>query len=236
MARTVRDANLETRTARDRLTIRKKPYWRTIDPGRHIGYYKGARGGSWIARYFLGRGRYIEKKLGIADDTHDADAVEILSFSQAQERARAWFAEQARKKAGLGPDGPYTVANAIEDYLDWFSSHRKSLSDTRVAAEAHILPKLGQIEVSELTTRAIREWHEELAATPARIRTRKGQPVRYKESTDRDDNRPRKATANRILTVLKAALNRAYREGDVASDEAWRRVERFRGADVARDR
>ena len=44
MARTVRDSNLETRTARGRLKSRKKPYWRSIDRGLHLGYFKGARG------------------------------------------------------------------------------------------------------------------------------------------------------------------------------------------------
>jgi integrase len=41
---------------------------------------------------------------------------------------------------------------------------------------------------------------------------------------------------NRILTVLKAALNHAWREGRVVSDDAWRRVTPFREADAARVR
>jgi integrase len=46
----------------------------------------------------------------------------------------------------------------------------------------------------------------------------------------------RRAAANRILTVLKAALNHAWREGKVSSDDAWRRVAPFREADAARVR
>jgi integrase len=38
------------------------------------------------------------------------------------------------------------------------------------------------------------------------------------------------------LTVLKAALNRAWREGKIPSDEQWRRVEPFEEADAARVR
>jgi hypothetical protein len=38
---------------------------------------------------------------------------------------------------------------------------------------------------------------------------------------------------NRLLTVLRAALNRAFRDGRVASDEAWRKVRPFREADAA---
>ena len=44
--------------------------------------------------------------------------------------------------------------------------------------------------------------------------------------------RARRATANRTLTVLKAALNHAYQESRVASDEAWRKVKPFREADA----
>jgi integrase len=39
--------------------------------------------------------------------------------------------------------------------------------------------------------------------------------------------RKRKATANRSLTMLKAALNRAFHGGRVASDTAWRKVKPF---------
>jgi integrase len=39
-----------------------------------------------------------------------------------------------------------------------------------------------------------------------------------------------------VLTILKAALNRAWRDGKIASDDAWRRVEPFEEADAARVR
>jgi hypothetical protein len=40
MPRKVRDANLETRTARSRLKVAHKPFFRLIEPGLHIGYRK----------------------------------------------------------------------------------------------------------------------------------------------------------------------------------------------------
>jgi site-specific recombinase XerD len=48
--------------------------------------------------------------------------------------------------------------------------------------------------------------------------------------------RKRRATANRILTVLKAALNHAWKSSHVASDDAWRRVKPFRAVETARVR
>ena len=49
-----------------------------------------------------------------------------------------------------------------------------------------------------------------------------------------DGRRARRASANRVLTILKAALNRAYHDGKVPTDDAWRRVKPFTNADAAR--
>src|ERR1700730_15546749 len=100
MARTVRDANLETRTARLRLGMRAEPYWRTIDAGAHLAYYRGRRGGTWVARLYQD-GRYRKTALATADDMSDADGVAILSFAQAQAAARKWFSRLARHAAGI---------------------------------------------------------------------------------------------------------------------------------------
>ena len=48
--------------------------------------------------------------------------------------------------------------------------------------------------------------------------------------------RSRRASANRIFGVLKAALNLAFREGHAESDEAWRRVKPFREASAPKIR
>ena len=49
-------------------------------------------------------------------------------------------------------------------------------------------------------------------------------------------NRRRGATANRVLTILKAALNDAYHEGRVPTNEGWQRVKACRQVDSARIR
>ena len=50
---------------------------------------------------------------------------------------------------------------------------------------------------------------------------------------DEDARRARKATANRILTMLKAALNRTFQADRVSSDSAWRKVKPFKRVDEA---
>ncbi len=61
MARSVRDASLDTRTARSRLKARGKPYWRQLEPGLSIGYRKPLSGpGKWVVRHYLGGGDRYE--------------------------------------------------------------------------------------------------------------------------------------------------------------------------------
>ncbi len=243
MPRIVRDAKIDTRAARYRLPVNHEPHWRAINRGEHLGYRKGKRGGAWIARYRPDGGRYFKTVLGKADDTRDADGFAVLTYRQAQDKARDWFAEQARKaaKGEVGPDEPYTVADTMRDYLDWYAIHRKpsGLAFATYATNAHILPELGTVAVNALTTKKIETWHQALATTPARVRSGKFETTKYREApSDSDGERARKATANRILIALRAALNRAFRnvENGIAGDAAWRRVERFEDVDAAKVR
>ena len=239
MARTVRNAKIDTRSARAKLKARREPYWTSIQPGCAIGYRKGATGGTWIARYYnstaVPKLRY--HALGTADDAMDGDDSISLSFAQAQTRARKWFGAEARKSGGLDDDitiGPYRVRDAVGDYLKWYNRRGgKSLGATVNVAEVHILPKLGDIELRNLTPKKIRDWHLGIAEAEARVRLGRTGERRYRASTGDDEaKRRRRATANRVLTVLKAALNHAWREGKTASDEAWRRVTPFQNVDT----
>lgn len=236
MARTVRDANLESRTARSRLKARGKPYFRTLEPGLHLGYRRPVSGpGKWVARHYVGDQKYDVETLAVADDFSDADGVAILSFHQAQGLARSRMVSRAH--AAVGKTTPLTVADAIDSYIQFLETNRKSGREGRYAADAFILPKLGAIEVETLTTDAIRSWHAMVAKAPARIRTRPGQEQQFKvDTSDPEQVRRRKSSANRILTVLKGALNQAWRDGKVSSDSAWRRVEPFENVEAARVR
>jgi integrase len=231
MARTVKDALLATRTARASLPVRKKPHYRLILQGFHLGYYRGTRTGSWSARRFIGQGRYEESKLGAADDIADADGVAILSFAQAQERAREWFSARAKADAGHEePIPPYIVAAALDDYeRDYVRRGGKAVDRLRYAINGHIRPEFGPIELDKLSRRKIEGWLENLAGTPARLRSRKGQAPRHREQDDSPEGiRRRRETANRILTVLKAALNLAYQHGKIQAKVAWEPVKPYR--------
>ncbi len=238
MTRTVRDTNLEHRAARLRLTPRRKPYWRLLETGLHLGYRRTKEGGgSWVARRFIGEGKYLETKIGVADDLQEADGVALQSFKHAQEAARRWWSDEQRREAGHAPDdGPYTVANALDAYFDERERRgSKGLAKDRAAAELRIVPALGEIELAKLTTKRIRDWHTGLATAAKLTRTARAAKERKSRAVDMKDPdavRARRSTANRTLTVLKAALNHAFHEGRAASDDAWRKVKPFREADA----
>lgn len=236
MARTVRNAKIDTRSARAKLKTRREPYWTLIARGCAVGYRRGTNGGTWIARLRDDAGKQHYAALGAADDARDADGLTVFSFAQAQERARDFFARQARQLAGdLAPaDGPRTVASALDAYFaDREKRGSKGLAQDRASARARILPELGELELEKLTTNRIRDWHTALAMAPKRVRAgrlaKEPRKSRAIDPKNTDAVRARRATANRVFSVLKASLNYAFREGWIASDEPWRRIRPFRG-------
>jgi len=127
------------------------------------------------------------------------------------------------------PSGLYTVQDAIEAYLSSFEG--KSLYQTRRAAELHILKsKLAERPLVELTTEEINRWHRNISK--AKPRARSATVDRYRPTDGKDPKeteRRRRASSNRTLTILKAALNRAFKHGYVDDDLAWKRVKSFEG-------
>lgn len=239
MGRTVRDTNLETRTARLKLTPRRKPYWRVLEGGLHMGYRRTKEGGgSWVARRFVGDHKYLETKLGTADDLQDADGVTLQSFGQAQGAARKWWKAAERADRGLAPDtGPYTVADALRDYFaDREHAGSKGVKGDRQGAAARIIPQLGEVEVEKITTVKIKAWLAGLAKSDKFVRNKMVATKQATRGFDVDDPeavRARRSTANRILTILKAALNHAFTHDRASSDAAWRKVKPFKEADAA---
>src|SRR3954451_12131937 len=180
MARVLRDPKLDTRSARLKLPPRREPHWSKLGPARHLGYRRlGRERGTWIAKAYDPETRKrAYKALGAADDVLDADGRDVLTFAQAQERARAWFPSAFRSPEELeeGNEAHRTVGDAVRAYLDWLGRNRKPTTtrEARYAAQAHILPALGPVRLDRLSARRIAGWHEALADAPLRVRTAKG--------------------------------------------------------------
>jgi len=235
MVRTKPDPSLKSRDSRSKLLKRHNPYWLVLEKGRALGYRKGEKGGNWLAKYYdpLADPSRLQVKLGAADDDSDPDGKMVLSFSQAQEAAREWFKEAFHKATGERiRNGPYTVANAVDDYLEDRKKHGvKTAARMKWDFDARVITSLGNIQASKLTKRRIEVWMEEVATSPARHRRKEG-----KVPETEDELRARKASANRLWKNLKAALNLAVRERKVQSDVGWKEVKPFPGTHAPRIR
>ena len=240
MARTVRHARLESRTSRSRLPDKdhpwgRQPFWQALIPGRaHLGYqkWKGDREGRWILRRFIGGNKYRVIPLGRADDADKADGQTVLSYEQAISRARGMVDSPAGGKIER-----LTVRQALSLYQALKEDEGRPVGDIISRGGAHILPVLGDLVVSELTPDVLRRWLANLAAAPAQTRPKAGKPQYYPAPETDEDVRRRRASANRVLSILKAALNHAYDAGHIANRDAWgRKLRPFRDVEVARIR
>jgi integrase len=173
--------------------------------------------------------------IGIADDVSDADGVTEFSFWQAV--AKAQERRTARALDATGKAGPFTVEDAVKAYLEFLEGRGKRVLDTHLRAQAHIYPTLGSIEAATLTSEVLRKGHAGLVKALPRARTGPGKAQRHRAfNGDAEAVRRRRSSANRVLTVLKAALNHAFHESKVPSDTAWRKVKPFAKVDAARVR
>jgi len=106
----VRDARLETRTARRRLKPRRKPYWVRVAPTIWLGYRALQRPpGTWNVG---GNAKRWIRKIAYADDLERANGKTILDFWQGQEAAK----KVARGEDGTAGDRPHTVGEALDSY------------------------------------------------------------------------------------------------------------------------
>jgi len=234
MPRKARDPKLDTRTARLQLEVRRSAYTRLLEAGLFLLYYRNRNRGSWAVRvYDATKGRRITSKLGLADDYQEADGLTILDFSQAQAAARV---ARSRLLTGWRPLAKHaingiTVEQAVSNYINWLGTHRKSQRSIRTALMRHVPPELAKRTVESLTTEELQAWHVGIAQEPARCRAKKGEVGKARSV---QDPRARRSTANRLLAYLKAALNRAWKDGQVQAREAWMRVQPFEKVTAAR--
>jgi len=198
MAKTLKEAPLTTRNARDKLG--EGVHWRGIDPEVHLGYRKGKRGGVWLVRWRNGAG-YRQERLGTADDSI---AEGTLSFADAVRTGRERV-EAARREARAVAEGPaQTVRSAVLAYMaerDARESDRKGRpvrSDATHRLERYVVGKeargnrataaaatLADVALHNLDEAKLLTWRHSL---PAALRS---------------------TTRQRLVNDLKAALNAA---------------------------
>jgi integrase len=177
---------------------------------------------------------WLDAESGLTPTTTAVPSFPTRAFRHPFNRAPSPEPPNAPPKKGPTLDAAgYTVADAVADYVENFQDSPTTLRDTLYHINAAILPAFGMNRVVDLQVEEIRAWHRKIAERPRKVRGRKGEGPRYHQGPfDAEARRRRKSSANRVLVVLKAALNHAYRDGKVPTDDAWRRVQAFRRVSI----
>ena len=217
MAQSARNTKVETRTNRLKLAKGRR-YYTKIGEGLMLVYRRtGAGFGTWSAKILRPSGEYELRALGEADDQQDSNGADVLTFYEAQQRARdACSAE--KMSAGIGRRGPLTLRQAIERYADGRESRKYAETD-----KARLLSTLSETQldtaVIDLSKGALEKWRNGLVA--------KGDDEAVRQSKD---------SANRVLTILKASLNHAFADdaNRIPTDKPWRTVKAFKNVGAAR--
>lgn len=163
-----------------------------ISSGRHLGYYKGKRGASWIARCRSPLdGSYVSRTLGNCDDQADADGRAILCWKDALEKALAWFQQVQTpgylEAADLTVEKAAAEYSAMRDARDSVRAGRPVRSDGRSRMNRYVVvdEELSGIRLHDLTEAHLRAWL--------------GRQKQLKLTT-----------RQRLANDLKAALNHCY--------------------------
>lgn len=195
--------DLSNKTVRKKLKSRSSAYTQKLAEGRALGYRKRTPGqpGRWLLRTARHPSGYDFEVLGTADDNVAADGTEILSYSQALTAALGRAVADPNK---------ITVAEALDRWAR-FKCQSAATEKRKLDIESQarrIAVEFGRKTLNNLTAREIGQWMEKTVAAGK-------------------DQRARRATANKNLAVLKAALSRAADEADYQGPRAWAQTKKF---------
>ena len=134
MAQHIRASNLESRSARLKLPVAKKPVFIRIGDGVGLGYRRNRTAGTWIVEPLTAKAANWTKAFATADDFEEADGGSILNFWQAQDRARAL---QVTARIDGADDGKLINVKQASNAMKAISRH--------VVATSQMSPAFGSI-------------------------------------------------------------------------------------------
>ncbi|MCC8363267.1 site-specific integrase [Lysobacter sp. A6] len=239
-------AHLRSPTARESLPAQAEPYWLQLSPGRFLGYQRAQRrtSSSWRVRVLVG-GKYHKARLATADDVAKGDGIHILSFKEAVDRAHT-HAVVARPDTNAAVRYPRHAGGgaSVNDIVADYHQHRATTpggrsgrpmgESARKTSESswrlHAGQSIGLIPVEALTPADVRRWHAGIASSPP---VNRGKALPF-DPADPEQVRARQETANRVLTIVKAALNLAWEQERLPHSilrDWWNAVQKFQTSD-----
>jgi integrase len=163
MARKVSFSALESRSARLRLKVRRRPYsGPSLARGISLMYRRNKTNGTWVLKATDGHGAYWTKGFALADDFEDADAKNVLTFYEAQDAAK----RLARGEDGSADNAPITIDSALKDYRrDLISRNANPYNAEH--PRLHLTSVLLSKPVALLTATDLKKWRDSLLGTMA---------------------------------------------------------------------
>jgi len=195
MARRVRHSSLETRTARLKLGVRRKPYsGPSLARGVTLQYRRNKTNGSWVIKASDGHGKYWTQAIAEADDHDESNGKTILTFFEAQDAAK----KLARGEDGSTGNAPITVDGALKAYrrdLEARAANPYNADWPRLHLSSVLLAK----PVALLTATELKKWRDGLLG------------------------KMKPATINRLCGCLSAALALAAQHDTkrIQNRDAW---------------
>jgi integrase len=193
VARKARHSSLETRTARLKLAIRRKPYsGPALARGVVLQYRRNKTNGTWVLKASNGHGKYWTKAIAEADDFDESNGSTILTFFEVQDVA---------KKLARGDDGTANAPISVDDTLKAYQRDLEARSANPYNAEwprIHLTPVLLAKPVQLLAASELKKWRDGLLTKIA------------------------PATVNRLCRCLCAALElAAQHDHRIKNRDAW---------------
>jgi integrase len=196
VARKVRHSNLETRTARLKLAVRRKPYsGPSLARGVSLLYRRNKTNGAWVLKASDGHGAYWTKAIAEADDFDESNRKTILNFFEAQDVAKKLA--RGEDEDGNAGNAPITVDGALAAYrrdLEARGANPYNAEHPRLHLTSALLAK----PVALLGATELKTWRDTLLGTMA------------------------PATINRLGRCLCAALEQAAQHDErIKNRQAW---------------
>lgn len=215
---------IDTVTAREKLKIRREPYWARLSKGAALGYRKmtAGPGGSWVLRV-LDEEKQKQKYHSLGNFSEYADH---LRFDEAKKAAEALLVHIGRG----GTDEEVTVSQACKRFVE--EARRLGRAKGALDLEGRYKrwidsdSKFAKTPLKKLTVAMVKDWRERLASFP----------VIHQDKTKRGTEARSPASVNRDIAAVKAALNLALEDRHVTSDAAWKiTLKPLKGATNRRD-
>jgi site-specific recombinase XerD len=198
--------DISTEEARQKLKARRAPYWvRFRQPSEYLGFMRTEEGGVWYARY--------KDRFGVR---HFTQLGTLKNFSPerryfaATRKAESWIDAQKR----VSSEGS-NLRQLVDEYVDFLVAERSESVALRVKRRVYLvlwtvedsagMPVLDK-PVADLTTDDLE---------------------RCLEACKRRETKPGTEVESRVMPVIFAAVNRAYRAGKAPNNPYWRGLVRL---------